>query len=598
MKNQKGITLISLAVTIVVFLILITTFSYNIDSYMENVKANNITTDLQKLTEAVENYYSENKELPILNKYINLINLQDVINNNDNENYYVIDLEKIGGIAYLDLNYGVEGYNEITKKDINEKITDITDVFIVNEQSHMIYYPKGVKSYDDVIYNLYNNISQTQAAIPDIKIDGSWNEKKKLNTPKLEGTGLTAIYWDKNGNEVELTSASKATDWSNWYDYENHKWANAVTKDENGNVTGYFVWIPRYAYKIKSGLSVTGATGEIEVVFVDINNKNGNTTYSEIYPTVEDDAMTDFVVHPAFTEKIENGGWDKDIEGFWIAKYAAGFQNATAGEQTREVQNSTLKYTELNGYTSNFLTSSLTTNTNLSYPVFKPNTYAYNIISVGDAFLLSQEIDGKSESAESIETANSFYGLNNVNSHLVKNSEWGAVAYLTHSKYGVNSNTTTTNEVTINSKNLNDKTNNVYAVTSYGNSDIPNDVNASSTKNMTGVFDLSGCIWERTAGYYKGGAASTPEWHNAMATSSTTTSTKYLTLYTANDKVGDANNETVGWNSNYSNFMSYSGPVLSRGGDWSNGEYAGVFAFYNDGGYASGSIGFRVCLTF
>ena len=191
---------------------------------------------------------------------------------------------------------------------------------------------------------------------------------------------------------------------------------------------------------------------------------------------------------------------------------------------------------------------------------------------------------------------------------MVKNSEWGAVAYLTHSQCGVNGNSTTMNEVTINSKNLNNniKVNNatdgntafIYAVTSYGNSNGANDVNASSTKNMTGVFDLNGCVWERVAGYYKGGSASTADWHSAMASSSTTASTKYLTLYTTNNKKGDAANETSGWNSDYSSFVSSSYPVFIRGGGFNYAGLAGVFAYYGTYGSPDNLNGFRVCLAF
>ena len=164
------------------------------------------------------------------------------------------------------------------------------------------------------------------------------------------------------------------------------------------------------------------------------------------------------------------------------------------------------------------------------------------------------------------------------------------------------------NEVTINRKNLNNNINVnnatdgntafIYAVTSYGNSNGANDVNASSTKNMTGVFDLNGCVWERVAGYYKGGSASTADWHSAMASSSTTASTKYLTLYTTNNKKGDAANETSGWNSDSSYFVSSGYPVFNRGGYFSNGAYAGVFACHNTHGNPSNSNGFRVCLAF
>ena len=452
--------------------------------------------------------------------------------------------------------------------------------------------------YKDIITNIEN-------------ADGRWDSVKRVNTPKLKGTGLIPIYWDENGTEVELNALSSDEELDKWYDYDQKKWANAITKDESGNITGYFVWIPRFAYKIKNELGNGGdVSGQIEVVFVDINNQNGGATYKDIYPTVTGDAMDDFVVHPAFVGNVENGGWDKEIEGFWIAKYAAGFQNGTIGENAKTVQYSpNLKYTTVNSdLTSNFLESEITVeSTPLSYPIFKPNTYAYNIISVGDSFLLSKEI----------KNASTMYGLNNIDSHLEKNSEWGAVAYLTQSSYGINSNPNSKKEVTINSKNLNNNVyvnnansgtlGNVYAVTSYGNANVANDINASSTKNMTGVFDLNGCVWERVAGFYIGGDATDPTWHTAMANSITEESTKYVTLYPTSyndcNKFGDAIKETSisggntnSWNLDYSHFLSSSNPIFGRGGYYGYASKAGIFAFNNTNGHSNYNIGFRVVL--
>ena len=424
--------------------------------------------------------------------------------------------------------------------------------------------------------------------------NGSWNGT--VNTPKTDGTGLKPVYWNETNSEwVELTNESSQTEWNQWYDYANNKWANAKTADGS-----MWVWIPRYAYKIESGLG-TSTAGTISIEFLQgTTNKDKNgAEISTTYPTVTNNAMNGYYVHPAFRDGTStgfvNGEWNKELPGFWVAKYAAGFQNATAGEATKTVVNSDLNYTTTNG--SNFLTATLTTSTKLSYPVFKANTYAYNMISVGDAFLLSKEID----------TA-SMYGLSNVDSHLQKNSEWGAVAYLTQSSYGRNG-----AEVTVNARNLNNtikvpgtNTNaNVYAVTSYGpNNGGANNVLASSTGDMTGVFDLSGCVWERTAGFYEGGQASTPAFHTGMA-NTLTRSGQYVTTYSANNKKGDATNEvstgstgSTGWNGDYSNFVTAGSPVFIRGGNCNSGDLAGVFTFISGNGGPYDDYGFRVCLAF
>ena len=465
-----------------------------------------------------------------------------------------------------------------------------TEGAALNEQEIL----NGVDSY------INEQLSGTNSNSSSVKKDGSFDTAKGVNSPKITGTGLKPVYF--NGEEkVYLTEASSKEEWDKWYSYSenNPVWANAESSDGS-----LWVWIPRYAYKITSNLG-TGTKGNIDVVFVDIKNKNNGTTYLATYPTVTNNAMEDYVVHPAFINDSANGyvngGWKEDIPGIWVAKYAAGFQNSTVGEDTKQVQYSNLPYTELNGYSSNFLETTLTKNTTkMSYPVFKSNTYAYNIISVGDAFLLAKEI-GK---------ASDMYGLSNVDSHLMKNSEWGAVAYLAQSKYGRNG-----NEITINSKNLNNSIYvnnassgtkaNVYAVTGYGNKDTANDVSASTTNNMSGIFDLNGCVWERVAGYFKGGAASTPTWHNSMASSSTSESSEYLTLYESyGDHYGDAVKETSGsssssasWNSDYSNFVSSGNPVFFRGGIFGSGSGAGSFAFSVSFGNPTDYNGFRAVLV-
>ena len=97
--------------------------------------------------------------------------------------------------------------------------------------------------------------------------DGSWDEYHKVNSPELF-EGMTAVYWNEAGEEIELTDSSSLDEWEQWYDYNGqgdgqNKWANAVTKDSSGNITGYWVWIPRYAYKIESGLFTSTSRNNI-----------------------------------------------------------------------------------------------------------------------------------------------------------------------------------------------------------------------------------------------------------------------------------------------------------------------------------------------
>lgn len=456
------------------------------------------------------------------------------------------------------------------------------------------YAKRAKEQVNEVVDDQQSKFNQIVAEETGKNRNGAWNGK--VNTPNILRTGLTAIYWD-GSKWVTLTNTSTKEEWDNWYDYDNKQWANARTKDGS-----MWVWIPRYEYKIDS------ENKTIDIRFISTDVKEGTTGYTKDASGIIT-SSDGYIIHPAFINdsgnNYENGGWDKELSGIWVAKYEAGFQYGTPGQTVGTVEYSNLAYTSFDWksgdntgtYTSNFLETTLTAGTTkMSYPVFKPSTYSYNIISTGDAFMLSREV-----------AKASMYGLTNVDSHMMKNSEWGAVVYLAQSKYGLNGNSSDMNEITVNEKNLgngvyvkNDSTTgvraNVYAVTGYGGT-TENNVNASTTKNIYGVFDLSGGVWERVAGFRKGGAAYNVDWHRDMAISTTASSTKYVTLYTSNNKKGDAMNETSGWNGDYAYFVGSSSPVVSRGGYYGYGSGAGAFAFHSSNGYAFYNHGFRVCLV-
>ena len=478
---------------------------------------------------------------------------------------------------------------------------------------------KEAKQIDD----LMNDIDQYIAGLPvssNSAINGSWNGT--VNTPKL-AKGMTAVYWDESGAEKELTKSSSKAEWEKWYSYTaqtgstsiagsgTSKWANAVTKDNSGNITGYWVWIPRYEYKL------TTSSKTIAVNF--ISTKTTTPSSSE------------YKIHPVFTTNTENGGWDSELPGFWVAKYPAGYQKSTVNT-SGVVQNgsdtlvsSNLKYTDSN-YSANALgqnvSSSNCANVNISYPVFKPLTYAYNCINIDSMNRISQDI----------KNASNFYGLTNTtDSHLMKNSEWGAVAYLAWSQYGRNA-----TEPNINNVNLNNKDSKyIYAVTGMvaagidtshtngsftGNAyNTANGQLGSTTGNITGVYDMNGCVWEYVAGYLNntGGASS----RNTYGASLMSVAAKYKTIYTATSstdnqanqyaatnvatRYGDAVKETStggdsasgSWNGDDSYFPCSSTPFFIRGGVCNAGATAGLFAFSYNGGDANYNYGFRVCLV-
>lgn len=239
-NSNKGITLLTLTITIVIMLILSFTISINVTSYIERVKKANLETDLQKLQQKIEIYYSKNKDIPILNKYINteMLNKKE----NDNENYYVIDLDKLDNI---ELNYGKD-FEKV--KGIEGDISDLLDVYIINEKSHVIYYPKGVEYNNKMYYTLQGS----QSTIND-----------EFQISEIELTGEHTVEIGKNVQINAKTIPSFVqTGGVNWSS-ENEAIA---TVNETGIVTGVSYGITNIVASLKENPEIT-KTYEINVIY-------------------------------------------------------------------------------------------------------------------------------------------------------------------------------------------------------------------------------------------------------------------------------------------------------------------------------------------
>ena len=238
LKSNKGITLITLSITIIIMMILSFTVSVNTSMYIERKKKTNFETDITKLQEEVSHYYVENKELPIANKYTNVDMLEKDIN--DNENYYVIDLAEFEN---LELNYGQDYY---TITDYTSEISSLEDIYIINEQSHAIYYPRGIE-YSGVRYYTINNESKTQ--IEDISLTGI----------EIVGETITQV-----GQTMQLTVntvPSFLTDVEvEWISSDE----TILTVDENGMVTAKGVGTATVTARTKDNTEITD-THEITV---------------------------------------------------------------------------------------------------------------------------------------------------------------------------------------------------------------------------------------------------------------------------------------------------------------------------------------------
>ncbi len=496
---------------------------------------------------------------------------------------------------------------------------------------------------------------------------GGYLKNKGVNSPKLVA-GMKEVMFKlpegtNKGQVIEKGQQGFLDD--NWYDYQKSQWANAKTQDGS-----YWVWIPRFAYKVDKAnkkIDVKFLVGTTDQYYDD--NGQLQTAKRATSATEAVDTTTNYYVHPAFTDESKinyaNGGWDKELTGIWVAKFEAGF---ASGNNNAPVKASSVNYSQTTAWvpaieagTQQDSTQSARnwldgiygeTKTSIKYPTFQPKTYAMNYNNVNDAYNISKALT---------ENGN-IYGLNSnsTDSHLIKNSEWGAVAYLAQSQYG-NKGT----EPYINNITLNNSTKSVYAVTGVTtgtinasaktttianiNGTTGNAANgeiytwdqiegqkASSTLNMYGVYDMSGGTWERTAGYIanrnsnlKGYGASFTHDGDTLKT----TSTKYATVYPHDSTkdnpelglswteeninnagkanypqnkyiFGDAIRETStsgtgtsSWNGDYSYFPGLHNPFVVRSGSYWDGAGAGPFYFHRTSGGSYYNGSFRPVLV-
>ena len=437
----------------------------------------------------------------------------------------------------------------------------------------------------------------------ELSLNGSCvDQKEEPNAPVLDDGMIPVVFDTSNGTVVKTVSSTDST----WYDYSNQEWANAVLVKESGTQTrayykanpgieinqadilAYYVWIPRYKYQIwETGTSSAGKEQTIDIIFEDKNSISTGTQVGE------------YLTHPAFW-------WDNDSDGV-----------RDEGE-------------ELSGiWVGKFVTTG-----SASSPTILP-----------DVQLLGNKVSAQFTKAQLL--GGSTYGItSNTDSHMMKNSEWGAAAYLSHSKYGAN------REVYINNSefrpytgrsggNVGGKTpiNKTYTdqtstekSNDYGyytwdgyllnyNTNTKSDTRdlskvASTTGNITGVYDMSGGTVEYVMGVFansdgqlwSGSSTSDNSGFTGLLGSAGTSYTgtafpdsKYYDVYKAYSGTsiniltacnggicyGHALSETYNWYGDSGSVVYANSPWMGRGGIYAGGNYAGVFNFTSTYGSAT-----------
>lgn len=420
---------------------------------------------------------------------------------------------------------------------------------------------------------------------------------KDVTKPELY-QGFIPVVYDDTGNILVADENSL------WYDYENHKWGNAVLVncsdttvknkyfDSNMNlkpdmvgqiidmndILQMYVWIPRYRYRLWNAENGVSDEQMINIIFESTERPKANGNKNGEYLT-----------HPAFTFG------DTELSGIWIGKF------------------------EMTG------TTDLAT--------IKPNLKSLVNINISTMFNLSRSFST---------TSSSTYGLNSneVDSHMMKNMDWGAVAYLTNSKYGryldedncIESGCTPWK----NSINVSEiggyqaftgcstsKSNNYLEISSVkkclDNYDWSSGgVNAATTGNIFGIYDMNGGAWEMVMGMMQNKSGNVYLTVESGFNNNFSVESKYYDLYNYSDKssldgsryfLGDATREVMkiktdtseysqnAWYKNQTKYNYDNDVFVYRGGDVVWKDATGIFCFSAGSGDATNWATFRNIIT-
>lgn len=217
-KNERGVTLVSLAVAIIILGIITTLLLYNVKDTKDIERVSNMYIDIEGISDRISNSYSRYGALPvtidvtsdpIVSGWISELqseNNEGPLGANDTGKFYVIDLN---ALENLSLNYG-SGFTKINGSTLPED----KDVYVINENSHNIFYLHGIRVNNNGVIKMYytNQEKDTevvstkyvdQIKIPDGFIFKSGNTKNDLKIEKIVTGGTNIEYtWANTADNV------------------------------------------------------------------------------------------------------------------------------------------------------------------------------------------------------------------------------------------------------------------------------------------------------------------------------------------------------------------------------------------------------------
>ena len=545
----------------------------------------------------------------------NYINLDNIAPMTDNQGLkttpYTFTITNTGNInAYYHVSLEEDSNNTLSNSYLKMKITGDngydSGVLKVNNYGTGNFEIIGediLEPNDKVTYQLWmwlsndaDNNAQGKEYKSKIVVTSYDRESNSPNSPMLDDGMIAVKYENNNWVKADRTNTN-----NDWYNYDELKWANAVTvssatRDTYKNadvgteismddIETMWVWIPRYSYSIGSedGTNYYGKQGdyldssptqslpgEIDIKFVSTNTKDRGTAKYVVSDGIQDNS---YYTPDAFTFG------DTELSGIWVGKFETSGSNPGT-------------------YYGGGNTTDLDT-------MIKPNITSWRGINVSNAFNVSLKMNDE---------GNRYGFSNNVDTHLMKNSEWAVVAYLSQSKYGKlgNKNFTGENKEIYQNKSDSFITGCSYGSPSNGNTDYGcqytydidiNGTGDSTTGTIYGVYDMSGGAWEYVMGNYNNLIG------NSGFSDPLTLDSKYYNKYTSNNVniacdgsecLSHGLSETPSWYHDYFVMLNEVYPWFMRGGSFEIVNSAGVFGFVATNNYGGGAptASFRLTLAF
>ena len=502
-----------------------------------------------------------------------------------------------------------------------------------------------------------------------LSLGGSCMNNVPASKPDIKD-GMIPVVISSNG----ITSTVSEDD-ASWYNYNNKEWANMVLVSDSSRSTyqntsgvvvnendilAYYVWIPRYKYRIpevKCSTLTNPTYEEYPECYVYVLSDSDKTLLINWWYSFVQEGITQGYFSGPYTLEEATTDVNNALQTGTLSNASLGIEVTTSelideyNQNNSDNQINTREFSSSNNTTTgpreiDIIYEDKSTNKSFgdavntyhTHPAFTFGTTELDGIWVGKfetggtatAPLIKPDISSLrgQKVSEEFTTAQIFgtstYGMtSNVDAHMMKNSEWGAVAYLSHSRYGAN------REIYINNSsgcytgrsggNVGGSTaiNTVYTSqtsTSKSNTygfytwdgylleyntntkSTTRDLNkvASTTGNITGVYDMSGGAWEYVMGYYSPagstwGATSSSNY----AGFSSQPNSKYYDDYTAANSLRACNggicyghglSEVRGWYGDNAIFVNDGVPWFLRGDNYDYDSSAGTFSFNSGGG--------------